>query len=279
MVVFPNCKINIGLQVGPLRTDGYHHLQTIFYPLPFTDALEIIAAPGKTGIQFTCSGLAVQGNESDNLCVQAYHLLKKDFPQIPAVQMHLHKAIPMGAGLGGGSADAAFTLSLINKKYQLHLSADQLEQYALRLGSDCPFFILNTPCHAWGRGEEMMPVPLNLSGYNLVLINPGIHVHTGEAFAALAGKRKNNPDSEQPNLKVAIMEPPESWKENISNDFEAVIFTKFPSIAAIKKTLYKQGAVYASMSGSGSTVYGLFKTIGSLSLSFPPAWLVKTFLL
>ena len=184
MIVFPNCKINLGLHILGKREDGFHNLETVFYPLLFRDALELIPATNNTTeIEFTGSGLAVDGNVSDNLCVKAYYLLKKNFPQLPLVKIHLHKAIPMGAGLGGGSADAAFMLKLLNEKFNLNISTPQLLNYALELGSDCPFFIINKPCIATGRGEILEEIEVDLSAYKIVLINPGIHINTGWAFS------------------------------------------------------------------------------------------------
>jgi len=181
MLSFPNCKINLGLHILGKRDDGFHNLETVFYPVPFKDALELIPSTN-TGIEFTATGLAVDGNAADNLCAKAYHLLKKDFPEIPTIKIHLHKAIPLGAGLGGGSADAAFMLKLLNEKFKLNLSTDQLINYALQLGSDCPFFIINKPCLATGRGEMLEEIAVDLSAYKIVLINPGIHINTGWAF-------------------------------------------------------------------------------------------------
>ena len=189
MVVFPNGKINIGLQVIEKRSDGFHNIQSLFYPIRTRDVLEIIeSSDANEDIDFSQSGLQIQGNASGNLCVKAYHLLKKDFPELPAIKMHLHKAIPMGAGLGGGSADGAFTLKLLNEKFNLQLSTASLIKYTLELGSDCPFFIINKPCYATGRGEILNPVTLDLSAYKIFIINPGIHVNTGWAFGQLSPK-------------------------------------------------------------------------------------------
>lgn len=251
MVSFPNCKINLGLHILGKREDGFHNLQTVFYPLAFKDVLEVIPSKN-TAIEFTVTGLAVDGNAADNLCVKAYHLIKKDFPQLPAVKIHLHKAIPLGAGLGGGSADAAFMLRLLNEKFKLNISTDQLINYALQLGSDCPFFILNKPCFATGRGEVLETISVDLSAYTFVLINPGIHINTGWAFS------KITPALPVQSLKAIIQQPINTWKEELKNDFESAVFTAHPDIKAIKETLYAHGAIYAAMSGSGSTVYGIF---------------------
>ena len=253
MIVFPNCKINLGLHILGKREDGFHNLETVFYPVPFKDALELIPATN-TDIEFTGTGLAVDGNAADNLCVKAYHLLKKDFREIPAVKIHLHKAIPLGAGLGGGSADAAFMLKLLNEKFKLKLSTDQLINYAQQLGSDCPFYIINKPCFATGRGEMLEEITVDLSAYKMVLINPGIHINTSWAFTNIT------PDLPVKSIKEIIQQPISSWKDELKNDFETAVFTAHPAIKEIKEKLYSQGAIYAAMSGSGSTVFGFFNS-------------------
>jgi 4-diphosphocytidyl-2-C-methyl-D-erythritol kinase len=228
--------------------------------VPFKDALEIIPSTN-TDIEFTATGLAVDGNAADNLCVKAYHLLKQDFPEVPEVKIHLHKAIPLGAGLGGGSADAAFMLKLLNEKFHLNLSTDQLINYALQLGSDCPFFIINKPCFATGRGEVLEETTLELSAYKIVLINPRIHVNTGWAFSNIT------PALPIKSIKEIIQQPINTWKDELKNDFETAVFTAHPAIKSIKETLYAQGAIYAAMSGSGSTVFGIFEpNTGPVSL-------------
>lgn len=265
MVVFPNCKINIGLNILAKRPDGYHNLQTVFYPLGIKDALEIIESTEFTqAITYSSSGLEINGKTEHNLCIKAYELLKKDFPSLPFIQMHLHKTIPMGAGLGGGSADAAFTLQLLNKKFLLQLSQKQLLDYALELGSDCPFFILNKPCFAKGRGEILEPVELDLSDYSFLIVNPGIHVNTRLAFSTLSIKENSS------HLPTLITKPITDWKNEILNDFEKTIFPLYPAIAALKNQLYAAGAIYASMSGSGSSVFGIFKKDNRPLLNFPP---------
>lgn len=277
MVVFPNCKINLGLRILNKRPDGFHNLSTVFYPVPLNESLEIIRSqdPGKQ-VQFTMSGSAVEGPEENNLCIKAYHLLKKDFPSLPNIKMHLHKAIPSGAGLGGGSADGAFTVALLNRKFQLKLSQQHLIDYALQLGSDCPFFILNQPCIASGRGELMQPIPLALSGYYLVLVNPGIHVNTGWAFTEL--KKYQSFKQRTEDVAEIIQLPVGTWKDALVNDFEQPVFAQYPEVKAIKEKLYKLDAAYASMSGSGSTVFGLFnKTVDSID--FPEHYFQKTLLL
>lgn len=270
MILFPNCKINLGLHITQKRPDGFHNLQTFFYPVPITDALEIISQEDKREpFHFTLSGANIDAG-TDNICVKAYQLLKKDFDlQIPPLQMHLHKAIPIGAGLGGGSADGTFTLLLLNKKYNLNLTEEQLLQYALQLGSDCPFFIKNVPCLAAGRGEILKPFPIDLSSYKLVLVNPGIHINTGWAFSQL------QPKEPQHTLSDIIQLPITEWKGSLMNDFEAPIFNHHPEIKKIKDELYHKGAVYASMSGTGSTVFGLFDRDQTVAFQFPEHYFVK----
>lgn len=272
MVVFPNCKINLGLRIIRKRNDGYHDLETIFYPIPMNDVLEVIRTPATDpNVAFQSSGLTISGDTSNNLCVKAYQLLKKDFPQLGPVQMHLHKVIPMGAGLGGGSSDGAFALQLINDLFHLQLSKEQLIGYALQLGSDCPFFILNQPCFASGRGEKMEPVTLDLSGYHFAIVNPGIHINTGWAFSQLQLDKPKQ--LELPDLRTIIQQPVPGWKETLINDFEAPVCKAHPEIASVKQQLYDAGAVYASMTGSGSTVFGLFTE--KKELNFPEHYFWK----
>lgn len=268
MIVFPNCKINLGLHVVKKRADGFHDLQTVFYPIAIHDALEIIEAPTGSEIEFSFSGIAVEGKAEDNICAKAYYLLKKDFPQLPPVSMHLHKNIPIGAGLGGGSADGAFALQLLNKKFNLCLNSEKLTEYSLMLGSDCPFFLYNKPCFATGRGENLQPLDIDLSSYKIVIVNPGIHINTGWAFQNIT------PALPETDLKNAVMQPVENWRNAVSNDFEQPVFNKHPEIKKIKEELYDAGALFASMSGSGSTVYGIFSDAPQLP-SFPTHYFVK----
>ncbi len=266
MIVFPNCKINLGLHILNKREDGFHNLETVFYPVPLRDALEAIGRSRDNGIEFTQSGLKIEGAPENNLCTKAYHLLKKDFPTLPSIQMHLLKAIPIGAGLGGGSSDGAFALKLLNEKFQLGLSTQQLTDYALQLGSDCPFFILNKPCYATGRGEFLETVELDLSAYRFAIVNPGIHVNTGWAFDQL---RIWSDHEAWADLRAIIQQPINTWKEQLINDFEEPVCKQYPEIASIKQQLYKAGALYASLTGSGSTVFGIFSKELKPSLSFP----------
>lgn len=268
MIVFPNCKINLGLHVISKRPDGFHELETVFYPLPLTDALEVLS-PGQ--LQFSSSGIAVPGNPADNLCLKAWHLLKQDYPSLPEVNIHLHKHIPIGAGLGGGSSDAAFMLQLLNSRFQLGISAEQLLEYAARLGSDCAFFISNKPCFATGRGEIMTPVGLDLSAYSFVLVYPAVHINTGWAFGRIT------PKAPALSLHESILQPIEDWKEIITNDFEAPVFEAHPHLKEIKEKLYRYGAVYATMSGSGSAFVGIFPKNSTAGISFNPDY--KVFIL
>ncbi len=271
MLIFPNCKINLGLNITQKREDGYHDLETVFYPVQWQDALEGIKSEVKSeesGIVFTSTGLIIAGDSQNNLCVKAYHLLKKDFPSLSAVQLHLHKTIPMGAGLGGGSADGAYTLQLLNSICQLGLSQEQLIRYALQLGSDCPFFIVNKPCWATGRGEKMEEISLDLSAYQFVIVHPHIHVSTAAAFSQITA---HIPDQ---SIKDIIQQPIETWKDSLFNDFEKGLSKQYPAISEIKNTLYSEGALYASMTGSGSAVYGIFPKDLKPALKFPPEYLV-----
>lgn len=260
MVIFPNCKINLGLKILRKRPDGYHDLSTVFYPLGLKDVLEIIHAPEPS---FTSYGIPIPG--SGNICEKAVQLLKADFPTLPYLHIHLYKNIPIGAGLGGGSADGAFTLLALNKQFHLGLNTTQLIDYAARLGSDCPFFILNTPCLGGGRGEKLEPIDLDLSGYRFVLVNPDIHISTAQAFAGCTPSEEGMP------LEDIIRQPVANWKGQLVNDFEESMFRLHPELRSIKEILYSSGAVYASMTGSGSSFYGLFgrdKTPASLPLSW-----------
>lgn len=250
MLSFPNCKINLGLRILRRRPDGYHDLETIFYPLPLCDALECIRENGEP--RFTAYGLPIPGDPDHNLCLRAWQLLKKDFPGLPAVHIHLLKNIPIGAGLGGGSADGAWTLKALDTQFQLGLSQEQLLQYAAQLGSDCPFFILNTPCLGGGRGERLTRVTLDLSAYSIALVDPGIHISTAKAFSLCTPAENPAP------LTSIIAQPVPQWRDQLVNDFEQPIFQLHPELAAIKPTLYAHGALYASLTGSGSSFFAIF---------------------
>ncbi|MDR7131129.1 4-diphosphocytidyl-2-C-methyl-D-erythritol kinase [Algoriphagus sp. 4150] len=250
MISFPTAKINLGLHVTAKRKDGYHDIESCMVPIPLTDALEMIINTKKTSFEST--GLEIPGETKDNLILKAYQLLKKDFPNLPHVSIHLHKNIPMGAGLGGGSADAAFALKLMNNLFDLILDDFFLEEYAAQLGSDCPFFIENTPKIARGRGEILESIELDLARTHLVLVNPGIHIGTKEAYAGIT------PTAPKSSLEE-VLKNKSRWKNELINDFEVGIFPNHPEIAAIKNKLYENGAYYAAMSGSGSSVFGLFE--------------------
>ncbi len=274
MISFPVSKINLGLEILGKRPDGYHNISSIFYPVALKDVLEIIPAveTQQTDVQISYSGLPIEISNNDNLCVKAYHLLKKDFPALSKINIHLHKVIPMGAGLGGGSSDAAATLLLLNKIFKLLLSSEQLKNYALTLGSDCPFFIEAIPALAEGRGEKLTSVALDLSAYKILIVNPGIHINTAKAFAEI-----KPPYKKQSDLQQIIQQPVETWKENMVNDFEITAFAAHPSLKKIKDELYLLGASYAAMSGSGSTLYGLFTQKPAAAINFPETYFYQWF--
>lgn len=249
MVVFPHCKINLGLSVIAKRPDGYHDLETCFYPVPWRDVLEVIE--GQT-FQFEMTGIRIPGEPESNLCVKAYRLLKEDY-QLPEVQIHLHKVIPTGAGLGGGSSDAAFMLRLLNQKFELGISEDILVQYAARLGSDCPFFVYDSSMMGSGRGEVLKPVAVSLANKFMVVVKPATHVSTADAFAGIVPRQPDYNIGE-----VVTQMSIQEWKHHLKNDFEETVFRKYPEIKLVKEKLYKTGALYAAMSGSGSSVFGIF---------------------
>lgn len=253
MIVFPHCKINLGLSIIAKRPDDYHELETVFYPVGLDDILEIISTNNASkDVQFTSSGLEIPGDHSQNLCVKAYYLLKKDFPAIPSIKMHLHKNIPMGAGLGGGSSDGTAVLKLLNHQFNLGLNNEQLVDYASTLGSDCAFFIYENACHAKGRGEILQSFNCDLSNFQIVLIHPGIHISTAWAFSQI------NPHDKQKTISEIVSGPIDNWKNDLLNDFEAPIINTHPIIGELKQMLYQHGAIYASMTGSGSSIFGLF---------------------
>lgn len=255
MIVYPNAKINIGLNVVEKRPDGYHNLETVFYPIGLQDILEIkVLDEGNVpecGYKLKITGTILDGSPEDNLVVRAFKMLKHDF-NLPPVSIGLYKHIPTGAGLGGGSSDAAFTIKTLNKRFDLRLTDEQMEDYCTRLGADCPFFIKDTPVFATGIGNEFHPVSFSLKGKHLVLVKPDIFVSTKDAYAKVNVRR---PDTQLPEL---LAQPLETWKDTVINDFERSVFSKYPEIAAIKDSMYDIGAVYASMSGSGSSVFGIF---------------------
>jgi 4-diphosphocytidyl-2-C-methyl-D-erythritol kinase len=253
MITYPNAKINLGLNIVEKRPDGYHNLETVFYPINLQDALEVNVQEGEDEFSLKVSGVPIEGEPENNLVVKAYRLLKKDYPDIPAIDIHMYKHIPTGAGLGGGSSDAAFMIKLLNEKFRLNLSIEKMEEYAAILGADCAFFIQNKPVFATGIGNIFEPIQLSLKGYYLVLVKPDIFVSTKDAFAHIT------PIKPTQSLKEIIRMPVETWRATMKNDFEESVFQKFPEIAAIKDKLYDLGAIYASMSGSGSSVFGIFR--------------------
>ena len=249
MILFPNAKINIGLNILSRREDGFHNLETIFYPLAIRDALEVVEADQ---MKFTSSGLEIPGDAMDNLCLKAYYLLSKDY-KLPPVHIHLHKNIPIGAGLGGGSADASFFIKLINQKFELRMDTLQMEAYASKLGSDCAFFIQNKPAIAVGKGDQLQTIDLDLSSYFIMLVMPQVQVSTSDAYRGV------RPATMASSLADLIKLPIEAWRVAIKNDFEPSVFLQYPIIAEVKSKLYSAGALYACMSGSGSSVFGIFE--------------------
>jgi 4-diphosphocytidyl-2-C-methyl-D-erythritol kinase len=252
VLCFPNAKINIGLNILEKRTDGFHNIETIFYPIPLSDGLEITHSDTKTKYQFSSSGIPINIEDKDNIVCKAFELLRSKH-HIPPTKIHLHKNIPFGAGLGGGSSDAAFIIKMLNDQYKLGIPAKYMKSLAGELGSDCPFFINNKPVFAEGKGNVFTACNINLSGYFILLIKPDIHIGTPEAYA------NTKPSIPKQSLKSLIKEPIDNWKNSIFNDFENSIFPNHPELATIKSELYEMGAIYASMSGSGSTIFGLFK--------------------
>ena len=258
MITFPIAKINLGLNVVEKRPDGYHNLETVFYPVQIQDALEIFEMapdfPSAADCDLKVTGICIEGDERNNLVVRAYNMLKAEHPELPRVHVHLYKDIPSQAGMGGGSSDCGFMLSLLNCQFQLGLSDERLIDYAAQLGADCPFFILNSPCYAEGIGEKLQSIPLNLSGLYLAIVRPAIPVSTKEAFSLIT------PMHPERNCRDIVMSPVDSWRDQLVNDFEKSVFTLYPEIGRIKQRLYDLGAVYAAMSGSGSSLFGIFRS-------------------
>ncbi len=257
MIVFPIAKINLGLNVVERRPDGYHNLETVFYPVPIQDALEVQVMDEEFPSAYDCdikvSNIAVEGDEQKNLVVRAYQLLKQDFPHLPRLHAHLFKNIPTQAGMGGGSSDGAAMVLLLNKMFQLGLTDQQMIDLVARLGADCPFFILNRPSYAEGIGEKLMPVELDLTGWKLAVVRPDIPVSTKEAFSLIT------PRHPERNCRDIVSQPVDTWRDRLTNDFEQSVFALHPQIGEVKDELYKLGAVYAAMSGSGSSLFGLFR--------------------
>jgi len=270
MILFPNAKINLGLFITEKRPDGFHNIETILFPIPLCDALECVETYGQVETQCIASlyihGIKIDGNPTENLVYKAYELLKNDF-NLPNIRIDLLKKIPFGAGLGGGSADAAFMLKLLNQKFSLKISDERLEDYARKIGSDCAFFIKNKPVFAYEKGDKFEPINLDLSGYQLVLICPPIHVSTKTAYQNVTPRKDAisnplaqicNPCQEHFDLRKLSEIPMNEWKTVLQNDFEPSVFAQYPILSDIKQNLYDLGAEYASMSGSGSAIFGLF---------------------
>jgi 4-diphosphocytidyl-2-C-methyl-D-erythritol kinase len=260
MICFPNAKINLGLNIVSKRPDGYHNLETIFYPIGLKDALEIVPSVSGEKYRFFQSGIYIQGSIDDNLAIKALNLISKE-KDIPPIDIHLLKKIPFGAGLGGGSSDAAFMLRLLNDTFQLEYSDEKLMQLAAKIGADCPFFIKNRPAFATGIGDKLEEIDVNLDDYFFVLVKPPIAVSTKDAYAMIV------PQQPEISLKEIVQQPISEWKNVMKNDFEVPVFRKYPEICAIKNRLYDLGAIYASMSGSGSSVFGIFRRDRPVCLS------------
>lgn len=257
MITFPIAKINLGLNVVEKRADGYHNLETVFYPVPIKDALEVQvmdeAFPSEVDCDLKVSNMLIEGDEQRNLVVRAYQLLKCDYPQLPRIHVHLWKGIPTQAGMGGGSSDCAYMIRLLNELFQLQLSDVQMMDYAARLGADCAFFIKSTPCYAEGIGERLEEITLDLSDWYIGVVRPDIPVPTKEAFSRIS------PHYPQKNCREVVKQPVETWKDELTNDFEESVFALHPEIGEVKERLYEMGATYAAMSGSGSALFGLFR--------------------
>ena len=255
MLTRPIAKINLGLNVVEKRPDGYHNLETVFYPVQIEDALEVYPMDPEFPSEYDCdlkvTNITIDGDEQRNLVVRAYNLLKADFPTLPRIHAHLYKGIPTQAGMGGGSSDCGFMITLLNNMFQLGLTDQQMIDYAARLGADCAFFILNRPCYAEGIGEKLQPIDLNLKGWYLSLVRPDIPVSTREAFAL------TKPHYPEVNCREVVKQPVESWRDALVNDFEGSVFAVHPELGAVKDRLYDLGATYAAMSGSGSTLFAL----------------------
>src|SRR5690554_173307 len=254
MICFPNAKINLGLNIVSRRNDGYHNLETIFYPINLKDGLEIVYSNSQEQYQFFQTGDIIEGNPSNNLVIKAFELIKNHSKsEIPNIDIHLLKKIPTGAGLGGGSSDAAFMLNLLNETFNLNISDKELTELALKIGADCPFFIKNKPSFATGIGDELTPIDLDLSDMYILIVKPDVFISTKEAYSMISEKKPSL------SLKDIVKRPLNEWKELMKNDFEPPIFKKYPQICKIKKQLYDLGATYASMSGSGSSLYGIYR--------------------
>lgn len=265
MITFPNAKINLGLNIVEKRTDGYHNIETVFYPVGWKDILEIIPAEKKINrkrdVSFYASGIRITGGLKKNTCLKAYELLKSKY-ELPPVEIHLHKIIPAGAGLGGGSSDAAFTLLMLNKAFKLGITERELEKLASSIGADCAFFIRNKPVFAGGIGDLFEDINISLADYHIVIVKPDVSVNTTLAYKNVI------PGKPAVSIRDIVRTPVGEWKHSLFNDFESSVFKKFPAIKHIKEQLYDAGAIYASMSGSGSSVFGIFADQPDLSEKF-----------
>jgi 4-diphosphocytidyl-2-C-methyl-D-erythritol kinase len=260
MIVFPNAKINLGLYIKNKRKDGFHDIETVFYPLQWADALEVIISNGKELFEFSSSGLTVEGEKKSNTIYKAWKLVSK-YKELPPLKVHLHKNIPMGAGLGGGSSDGAHFIRLVNEQLGLRFSTGEMSDLAKQLGSDCAFFIANKPVFATGKGDRFRRISIDLSQYYFLVVYPGIHSDTKAAYEGA------QPGGANPQIRSVICESPvHEWKNLLFNEFETGIFRKYPQIESLKKELYRKGALYASLSGSGSSVYGIFEYAPDVTL-------------
>lgn len=277
MIAFPIAKVNLGLNVVEKRPDGYHNLETVFYPVPIKDVLEIqlmdAAFPSAYDCDLKVTNMDIEGDEQRNLVVRAYQLLKADFPTLPRIHAHLWKGIPTQAGMGGGSSDCAYMIRLLNESFHLQLTDGQMIAYAAQLGADCAFFIKSTPCYAEGIGERMTPIRLDLTGWHIGIVRPDIPVPTKEAFSRI------RPHYPERNCREVVSQAVETWRDGLTNDFEESVFALHPEIGAVKEQLYDMGATYAAMSGSGSALFGLFReTPNRLSQEFPDMFTFETLL-
>ena len=267
MITFPIAKINLGLNVVERRQDGYHNLETVFYPVPIQDALEVQPMdegfPSTVDCDLKVTNMLIEGDEQKNLVVRAYRLLKQDFPALPRIHTHLWKGIPSQAGMGGGSSDGAYMVRLLNELFNLGLSMEQMIRYSAQLGADCAFFIKSRPCYAEGIGEQLADIDLNLSGWYIGVVRPDIPVSTKEAFSRI------HPHRPLKNCREVVSQPVETWRDELVNDFEDSVFALHPEIGEVKERLYKKGATYAAMTGSGSALFGLFRE--------NPEWLSREF--
>ncbi len=268
MTIFPIAKINLGLNVVERRPDGYHNLETVFYPVQLKDALEVHPMgndfPSTVDCDLKVTNTILSGDEQQNLVVRAYRMLKDDFPTLPRIHTHLWKGIPAQAGMGGGSSDGAYMIRLLNETFNLKLTTNQMKDYAARLGADCTFFIQSVPCYAEGIGERLVPINLNLKGWYIAVVRPDIPVSTKEAFSRI------HPHHPRKNCRQVVSQPVETWREELTNDFEESVFALYPTIGEVKEKLYKMGAIYAAMSGSGSALFGLFtQRPNNLEQTFP----------